>query len=59
MIKPIPGSLLRMNRFREFFARNLALFDLNLMSDVTYTGKPYPISGDGTETWKLKDIPLE
>ncbi|MBK7053456.1 MAG: YdcF family protein [Leptospiraceae bacterium] len=47
------------NRFREFFARNLAWFDLNLMSDVSYTGKPYPISGDGTETWKLKDIPLQ
>jgi len=47
------------NRFREFFARNLAWIDMNLMSDVTYTGKPYPISGDGTETWKLKDIPLE
>lgn len=47
------------NRFREFFARNLAWIDMNLMSDIKYTGKLYPITGDGTETWKLKDIPLE
>lgn len=47
------------NRFREFFARNLAWIDMNLMQEVTYTGKSYPITGDGTETWKLRDIPLE
>ena len=47
------------NRFREFLHVTLHGLTINLMSDIKYTGKPLSnFTGDGTETWKLKDIPL-
>lgn len=41
------------NQLREFFARNLAWLDLNLLHrSPKYLGEPYPIGGDGRRTWK-------
>jgi len=37
---------------REFFARQLALWDIVWDTPPKYLGNPYPIEGSGVETWK-------
>lgn len=46
-------------RFREFFARFLTWLDLTvLFTKPKYLGKPHPIQGSGTSTWKNSGVGL-
>ncbi|MCB1158853.1 MAG: YdcF family protein [Leptospiraceae bacterium] len=43
------------NRLREFFARNLAWLDMNIIhTPPRFLGAKYPISGSGNQTWSFK-----
>ena len=44
------------NRFREYFARNLAWMDIYFTEVPKNMGEIFPISGSGEGTWKERDL---
>ena len=44
------------NRFREYFARNLAWMDVYFTETPRNMGEVFPITGSGEGTWKERDL---